>query len=161
MCIRDRAGTIQSLVQIVGGHKLAFARTPKVQDRTPAPMMFLLIPLVLMLWSTWTLRNDVLKEDYVHLGLTAVTLTMLISGCLTFIGAKQFVVDIVFNLANFVYVPAEKQAAREQVVERDWASVLYVGSTVSGVSEKQTELAYTQATRDYLASQTKKENQTR
>ena len=56
----NMVGTLESLVQIVGGHKLAFARTPKIQNRTPSPLTFVTIPLVLTVWSIWTLKNDVL-----------------------------------------------------------------------------------------------------
>ena len=154
------AGTIQSLVQIVGGHKLAFARTPKVQDRTPGPLIFLLIPLILTVWSLWTVRNDVLKEDFIHLGLTLITLTMLISACINFIGAKIFAIDLMFNVLNYVYVPTRSQANAEPTEKQDWASVLYVGSTESGAAEKRAELAFTQATKDYLESQNKNAKQT-
>ena len=34
-------GTVESIVQLIGGHKLAFARTPKVADRTPAPLFIM------------------------------------------------------------------------------------------------------------------------
>jgi cellulose synthase/poly-beta-1,6-N-acetylglucosamine synthase-like glycosyltransferase len=154
------AGTIQSLVQIVGGHKLAFARTPKVQDRTPGPLIFLLIPLILMIWSLWTVRNDVVKEDFVHLSLTLITMSMLISACITFIGAKTFVIDLVFNVLNYVYVPTRSQDKTETTERQDWASVLYVGTPESSAPEKRAELAFTQATKDYLANQNKIARQT-
>jgi cellulose synthase/poly-beta-1,6-N-acetylglucosamine synthase-like glycosyltransferase len=154
------AGTIQSLVQIVGGHKLAFARTPKVQDRTPGPLIFLLIPLILTVWSLWTVRNDVLREDFIHLGLTLITLTMLIAACINFIGAKIFAIDLMFSVLNYVYVPTRSQANAEPTERQDWASVLYVGSTESGAAEKRAELAFTQATKDYLESQNKNAKQT-
>jgi len=37
---------------------------------------------------------------------------------------------------------------------------LYVGSTESGAAEKRAELAFTQATKDYLESQNKNAKQT-
>ena len=148
----NMVGTLESLVQIVGGHKLAFARTPKVQNRTPSPLTFVTIPLVLTVWSIWTLKNDVLAGDWIHFGLTVVTLVTLISACLRFIGARHMVTDIAFNLANFVYVPravASAPASNGEV--RDWASVLYVGS---GDDERRaTDVAYTQATKDFLERQ--------
>ena len=76
----------------------------------------------------------------------------LISACLRFIGARHMVTDIAFNLANFVYVPRAAASAPTANGEApDWASVLYVGS---GDDERRaTDVAYTQATKDFLENQ--------
>ena len=41
------AGAASSLVQMIGGQKVDFARTPKVKGRTVAPLAFVLMPVVL------------------------------------------------------------------------------------------------------------------
>jgi len=148
----NMVGTIESFAQIIGGHKLAFARTPKVQDRTPSPLLFLAIPLVLMVWSLWTLKNDVLLGDWIHFALTSITLVVLAFACVRFIGIKILIADILFNLANFVYVPINASAEEGQgTAEPDWASILYVGSSTE--EQRATDVAYSHATSDFLDSQ--------
>ena len=123
-------GTIESIVQMIGGHKLAFARTPKVADRTPAPLSLLWIVATFFVWSVWTLRNDIIDQDYLHMVFTVANLAMLSMGCISFIGISNFFSDIFYNLKNFVYVPLRGTAPVQQDDLPDWASVLYVGSSV-------------------------------
>jgi cellulose synthase (UDP-forming) len=143
-------GTIQSIAQIIGGHKIAFARTPKIQNRTVGPLIYLLVPIVLMVWSVWTLRNDVIEQDLVHLLLTLTNVIVLTYSCVVFIGVKQFIVDIYLNLKNYMYISVPGGSSEEGAGnENSWATVLYVGSTASSDGET-TEIAFTQATLDYL-----------
>jgi cellulose synthase (UDP-forming) len=123
-------GTIESVVQMIGGHKLAFARTPKVANRTPAPLSLLWVVATFLVWSVWTLRNDVIDQDYLHMIFTVANLAMLSLGCVSFIGITNFFSDIFYNLKNFVYVPLRATAPVQQDDLPDWASVLYVGSSV-------------------------------
>lgn len=123
-------GTIESIVQMIGGHKLAFARTPKVADRTPAPISLLCVVATFFVWSVWTLRNDVIDQDYLHMIFTVANLTMLSLGCVWFIGMTNFFFDIFHNLKNFVYVPVRPAVPVGVEDLPDWASVLYVGSSL-------------------------------
>ena len=123
-------GTIESIVQIIGGHKLAFARTPKVADRTPAPISLLWVVATFFVWSVWTLRNDVIDQDYLHMIFTVANLAMLSLGCVWFIGMTNFFFDIFHNLKNFVYVPLRAAVPVAEEDLPDWASVLYVGSSL-------------------------------
>jgi hypothetical protein len=123
-------GTVESIVQMIGGHKLAFARTPKVANRTPAPLALLCVVGTFFVWSVWTLRNDVIDQDYLHMIFTVANLAMLSAGCVWFIGITNFFSDIFYNLKNFVYVPLRAIAPIQQDDLPDWASVLYVGSSV-------------------------------
>jgi cellulose synthase (UDP-forming) len=123
-------GTVESIVQMIGGHKLAFARTPKVANRTPAPLSLLWVVATFLVWSVWTLRNDVIDQDYLHMIFTVANLAMLSLGCVSFIGIANFFSDIFYNLKNFVYVPLRAAAPVQQDDLPDWASVLYVGSSV-------------------------------
>lgn len=123
-------GTVESIVQMIGGHKLAFARTPKVADRTPAPLFLLWVVATFFVWSVWTLRNDVIDQDYLHMIFTVANLVMLSMGSVVFIGLANFFSDIFHNLKNFVYVPLRSAEPIQQDDLPDWASILYVGSSV-------------------------------
>lgn len=97
-------GTIESIVQVIGGYKISFARTPKVNDRTVSPLLYLVVPIILMVWSIWALRTDVIERDMSHFVLTLVNLTILVIAFSTFIGTKNLFKDVYFNLREFVYV---------------------------------------------------------
>ena len=124
------AGTVESIVQIIGGHKLAFARTPKIGDRTPAPMGFLLVIGVFLVWSIWTLRNDIINHDLIHLAFTVTNLSMLLLATVGFIGIKNFWMDLYYSLRDFVYVQSESAVSKKAEVTSDWASVLYDGGSL-------------------------------
>lgn len=120
-------GTIQSIGQIIGGHKISFARTPKVQNRSVAPLLYLVIPLILIVWSIWTLRTDFIELDRSHFALTLVNLSVLIFACASFIGGRFFISDIYLNLREFVYVHATADASlgSRDDAGTDWSTILY------------------------------------
>jgi len=123
------AGTIQSIVQTIGGQKMAFARTPKVQNRTVAPLLFLLMPLLLIAWSGRTLLDDISDRAYIHGTFAAANLLMTAYALVVFVGVRNIGVDIVINIRGFLYkAPKPQLAATAQVPH--WASVLYVGSSI-------------------------------
>ena len=143
-------GTIQSLVQVIGGQRTAFARTPKVKDRTVAPLLYLLLPLVLIVWSLWTLLQDIVFQNYTHGMFAAANTATMIFACLAFLGVRQIVVDIFMNLKNFIFRPVEVQP--EVVEVPHWASVLYVGSSVPEEIKSGAPLAVALATQDMVTS---------
>jgi hypothetical protein len=61
---------------------------------------------------------------------TVTNLAMLSLGCIWFIGMTNFFSDIFHNLKNFVYVPLRAAVPVAQEDLPDWASVLYVGSSL-------------------------------
>lgn len=122
------AGSFQSIGQAIGGHKLDFARTPKVKGRTVAQLLFVLVPIGLFLWSVLTLLRD-LEEDNRVRALFAFTNALLIAyAFIAFIGLWSAVVDIAIGLREKVMVPAKTKSAESELPH--WASVLYLGSSV-------------------------------
>lgn len=122
------AGTIQSIVQGIGGQKMAFARTPKVQNRTVAPLLFVVLPLVLIVWSGRTLYDDINDRAYIHGAFAAANLVMTAYACVAFVGLRNIMVDIAMNIRAFVYRPAPERPPAPSIPH--WATVLYVGSSV-------------------------------
>ena len=121
-------GVGSSVVQAIGGHGVDFARTPKVKGRTASPVLFVLAPLLLFLWSVYTLARGI-DDGYwgrsVFAGLNAVTL---LYGFVAFLGLRHAAADVLRGVSEHVYVPAPKQDAQEMVPH--WASVLYLGVSV-------------------------------
>jgi len=140
------AGTLQSIVQAIGGQKIAFARTPKVRNRTVAPLLFVTMPLLLTGWSLWTLARDIDEEAYVHGAFAGVNFVMTLYACVALVGLWNIVVDTWISLRDFVYRPVAQAPAEPSVPH--WASVLYVGSSVPEEVDRSAPLAVALAAQD-------------
>ncbi|OAI41988.1 hypothetical protein AYO38_03410 [bacterium SCGC AG-212-C10] len=142
------AGTVQSVVQGIGGQKIAFARTPKVKNRTVAPLTFVVMPLLLAGWSAWTLRLDVQQHHYIHGAFSFTNLIMTLYACLAFVGMGNIVADIAVNLREFIYKPVRQTPSIPDVPH--WASVLYIGSSVPEEVLRSAPLAVALAAQDQV-----------
>lgn len=120
------AGVAQSIGQAIGGHKIAFARTPKVRNRTVAPLTYVVLPYVLVLYSLYTLWGDIDHARYLHAGFAGVNVAMAGYAIIAFIGLRHSIVDIILNLWERMHKPPRH--ADVEVLAPDWATVLYHGS---------------------------------
>ncbi|MEO8538677.1 MAG: glycosyltransferase family 2 protein [bacterium] len=143
-------GTMQSIVQGIGGQKIAFARTPKVRNRTVAPLLFVIVPLLLIIWSGRTLTHDIQTHAYIHGSFAAANLLMTAYACVALVGLHNMVVDVFMNLRAFVYRPVTPGVPRIEVPH--WASVIYVGSSIPEEVERSAPLAVSLAAQDQFAS---------
>ena len=109
--------------------KIAFARTPKIRNRTVAPLLFLVVPLLLIGWSGRTLANDISHRNYIHGTFAGINLLATAYACIFFVGLRNTAVDLFINVRDFIYRPVSAPEAVPQVPH--WASVLYVGSSVA------------------------------
>jgi cellulose synthase/poly-beta-1,6-N-acetylglucosamine synthase-like glycosyltransferase len=149
------AGTIQSIMQAIRGEKIAFARTPKVKNRTVAPWLFVILPLVLVIWAGRTLVIDIENEAYWHGAFAAANLLMTLYACVFLVGIWTMLGDVLANVKDFVAGAPESRPSRltEGVAEiPQWASVLYVGSSLEEEREK-TPLAVALAAQDRFKSE--------
>ncbi len=142
------AGTIQSIVQGIGGQKIAFARTPKVQNRTVAPLMFVLLPVLLVALSARTLTHDIDTKAYIHGSFAFTNLVMTTYACLAFVGARAMIADVFINIRAFVYRPPAARPA--PVLGQHWASILYVGSSIPEEVARNTPIAVALAAFDHM-----------
>ena len=121
------SGVVKSLVQAVGGQKIAFARTPKVRDRTTAAISFVLVPYVIIVFALFTIWRDVHQAAYAHAAYAAVNAVLCAYAVMAFIGIRHSLVDIWSNLVQRVWRPVEP-VADGGVKELDWVTVLYDGA---------------------------------
>jgi cellulose synthase/poly-beta-1,6-N-acetylglucosamine synthase-like glycosyltransferase len=140
------AGTFQSVVQGIGGQKIAFARTPKVRNRTVAPLLCLVIPLVLIVWSARTLVHDIDGRAYIHGSFAGVNLLATTYACLALVGFRNIIVDFAVNVRDFVLRPIRTTPTISEVPH--WAAVLYVGSSIPEEVERSASLAVALAAQD-------------
>lgn len=139
-------GTGQSIVQAIGGQKIAFARTPKIRNHTVAPLVFVIMPLLLAGWSGRTLLRDIDNRAYIHGTFAGLNLFLSAYACMVLVGLRTIVVDIAVNLREFVYKPLKSKPRGADVPH--WASVIYVGSSVPEETERSASLAVALAAQD-------------
>ena len=126
----NTAGVVRSLGQAIGGQKVAFARTPKVSTRTIAPLAFVTIPFLIVIWSAVTLANDIASRSYPHAAFSAFNALLTLYAMLTLHGIRNTVGDIAHDIRDWLYRPVKTE--RKLPAPPDWVTVLYHGTAASG-----------------------------
>ena len=123
-------GAAKSLYQATTGRKYAFARTPKVKDRTTSKLGFVIFPYVLIAWSAWTAYRDVVEGDIGHAIFAALNATLTTYGLIVFIGVRNSLVDIFVRTTGVFFRDDHSATAvpgPDPLV--DWSDVLFYGDT--------------------------------
>ncbi|MGO4785500.1 glycosyltransferase family 2 protein [Cryobacterium sp. W22_MBD10_FK3] len=130
------AGVLKSLQQSVTSKKIPFARTPKVRNRTAAPLMFVVVPFVIVAFSGLTLWRDVSHQNWGNAAFAGFNGLLAIFAILAYIGIWNSVVDVWLGLTQWMFV---ERAPRRQVADAapapvepvlDWRAVIYHGHAV-------------------------------
>lgn len=124
------AGVLKSLQQALTGKKIPFARTPKVKNRTATPILYVVVPALIVGFSLFTLWRDELAHNWgnaLFAGFNAFVATWAI---LAYIGAFNMLVDIWYGLTDWMYVePKAGHVAdyNDHGSDIDWRAILYHG----------------------------------
>ncbi|MDX6599656.1 MAG: hypothetical protein QOE87_3543 [Gaiellales bacterium] len=129
----NTAGVVRSLGQAIGGQKVAFARTPKVSTRTIAPLAFVTVPFLIVIWSAVTLANDIATRSYPHAAFSAFNAVLTLYAMLSLHGMRNTVGDIVHDIGDWLYRPVKGE--RKLPAPPDWVTVLYHGTAASGETQ--------------------------
>ncbi len=123
------AGTLKSLQQAAAKSKIAFARTPKVKDRTAAPALYILAAYLIAAFSFYTLGNDIRTHNWSNGVFAAFNGILTCYAIVAFVGFRNSVTDVVLGIAHWVRVPVDvpRQAPGSPAADPDWESVLYFG----------------------------------
>jgi cellulose synthase/poly-beta-1,6-N-acetylglucosamine synthase-like glycosyltransferase len=126
----NTVGVVKSLAQAIGGHKVAFARTPKVRNRTVTPLAYVAVPYVIAVWSAITLLDDLAAHRYLHASFASVNALLATYAMVTLHGVRNTVVDLLVDVRERLY----RKERVAPVTERsgDWATVLYHGPAATG-----------------------------
>lgn len=143
------AGTFSSLAQAIGGHKVDFARTPKIKDRTPSPMAFVVAPLILLIWSAYSFARDIHDEFFVRAIFAGTNTVALLYAFVIYVGPLAALVDISAGLRLKTRVPVKAQVSKEPSAPA-WASVLYIGEAIDGDRDRTAPEALALSARDQL-----------
>lgn len=125
------AGVLKSLQQALTGKKIPFARTPKVNNRTASPMLYVLAPLFVVGFSIFTMYRDDLSHNWGNFAFAAFNASVATWAIMAYIGLWHTVVDIWLGTTKWLYVdvPAAKTAVSDTSDPGlDWQAVLYHGN---------------------------------
>jgi cellulose synthase/poly-beta-1,6-N-acetylglucosamine synthase-like glycosyltransferase len=130
------AGVIKSIQQALTGKKIPFVRTPKVKDRTAAPLLYVVAPFLIVAFSLFTLWRDLNAQNWGNAAFAALNAVLASWAILSYIGVGNAIVDIWLGVTKPLYV--QKSVAVEPTVSEtestlDWRSVLYHGHAAGSV----------------------------
>lgn len=125
------AGVLKSIEQAITGKKIPFARTPKVKDRTPAGLLYVVVPLIIVAFSLFTVWRNVEVQNWgnaAFAGFNAVVATWAI---VAYIGIGNLFADIWLGLTDWMYVETKQKKTSQESKETavDWRAILYHGDT--------------------------------
>ena len=118
------AGTVASIVQALTGRKGRFVRTPKVTIRTPAPALFVLAPLVIVVGATTIAIRAGFVGDWGTTGFATVTALAAIWGITRLIGVRASISDLWFGWLNWIWIDAPRPVAAVSTAEPLWSTVV-------------------------------------
>ncbi|WP_152650636.1 glycosyltransferase family 2 protein [Demequina aurantiaca] len=124
------AGTLKSLQQAAAKSKIAFARTPKVANRTATPALYVVAAYLIAAWSIYTVANGILAENWSNSAFALFNGILTLYAIFAFIGFRNSIVDVFVGVAHWVKVPPKERpvpSPSDQTHDLDWESVLYFG----------------------------------
>ena len=140
------AGTLKSLQQAAAKSKIAFARTPKVENRTATPALYVLAAYLIALFSFYTLVNDIIIRNWSNGAFALFNGVLTTYAIFAFIGFRNSIVDVVLGFTHWVRIPAKvREVPREPgpAGDPDWDAVLYFGPDYVGAPGGSPKVAVT------------------
>ena len=126
------AGVLKSMQQAITGKKIPFARTPKVKNRTAAPPVYVLAPLLIVAFSVFTGWRDLLAENWGNVAFAGLNAILASWAIVSYIGIGNSIVDLWVAATSWLFVERKPRhrgpaPAPAQPAVLDWQTVLYHG----------------------------------
>jgi cellulose synthase (UDP-forming) len=129
---------LSSVVQALTGSKGRFIRTPKVRDRTVPAFIYVVLPYVLVAFSTYTFLRAYHDHEWTNVVFAGVNAILGFYAIAAFIGIRASIVDIWVNVVSWLYKPQRHAPAPARRLPEpgldgadagvgDWELVLYLG----------------------------------
>jgi cellulose synthase/poly-beta-1,6-N-acetylglucosamine synthase-like glycosyltransferase len=152
------AGVLKSVQQAITGEKIPFARTPKVQNRTAAPGLFVLAPWLIIGFSALTFWRDFNAQNWGNAAFAAVNTILCLWALIAYIGIGRSIVDMSLGAVGFLFVaprPPRRERGERRTQRRepvplesvDWTSILYHGDRRLGENLRRSKEARRKAMR--------------
>jgi cellulose synthase (UDP-forming) len=125
------AGVLKSLQQALTSKKIPFARTPKVKNRTVAPLIYIIAPLLIVAFSAFSFWRDAQAHNLVNAAFECFNALTASYAIVSYIGIGNALVDIWRGLTDWLYVevpPRASAAVTRPKQTLDWRAVLYHGN---------------------------------
>jgi len=135
------AGTVKSLQQAAAKSKIPFARTPKVNDRTATPALYVLAAYLIAAFSFYTLINDIFTRNWSNGAFALFNGVLTTYAIIAFMGFRNSIVDLFVGFAHWVRVPAKARPDVGATGDPDWESVLYFGPDYVGAPGERPSIA--------------------
>lgn len=129
------AGTLKSLEQALTTKKTAFARTPKVKNRTAVGLPYVISPLLIVAFSIFTLYRNILGDNWGNAAFAGFNAVASIWAILSYIGIRNLLVDVWLGLTDMLYVNVTPKKKVQEDGEKtfNWQGVLYHGEASTAV----------------------------
>jgi cellulose synthase (UDP-forming) len=125
------AGVVKSLQQAITGKKIPFARTPKVKNRTAAPVPYVIAPYLIVAFSLFTLWRDIVEHNWGNAAFAAFNAVLGAWAILSYIGILNSIVDLWVGATNWLFVDRPVRESTQDTGSAtealDWRAVLYHG----------------------------------
>ncbi|MCU1439206.1 MAG: glycosyltransferase [Rhodoglobus sp.] len=133
------AGVLKSIEQAITGKKIPFARTPKVRNRTAAPLLYVLAPYLIVAFSAFTLWRDAQAGNWGNAVFAGFNAVLASAAILAYVGIGASLVDTWIGLTKWLYVPRKPKEAATAAIDTapdslDWRAVLYYGESPNHVA---------------------------
>jgi hypothetical protein len=125
------AGVLKSLQQALTSKKIPFARTPKVKNRTVSPLLYILVPILIVAFSAFSFWRDEQAQNWVNAAFECFNALTASWAIVSYIGIGNALVDIWHGLIDWLYVevsPKKSAVAANAQMALDWRAVLYHGN---------------------------------
>jgi len=140
------AGVLKSIEQAITGRKIPFARTPKVRDRTVAPLLYVVAPYAIVAFSLLTFWRDFSAQNWGNATFAAFNALLTIGAIVATIGLRASLVDIWLGLTGWMWVDAQKKSryskarakaeatdTRHESKTADWQTLLHNGDVAAHI----------------------------
>jgi cellulose synthase/poly-beta-1,6-N-acetylglucosamine synthase-like glycosyltransferase len=124
------AGVLKSIQQALSGKKIPFARTPKVRNRTAAPVPYVVAPYLIVAFSLYTLWRDYNEQNWGNAAFAAFNAVLAAWAIVSYIGIGSSIVDVWLGATRWLFVERGSAAERDRPVRNvlDWRAALYDGA---------------------------------
>lgn len=124
------AGVLKSIQQSLTGKKIPFARTPKVRNRTAAPLLYVVAPYLIVAFSVFTLWRDINEQNWGNAAFAAFNAILGSWAILSYIGILPSIVDIWIGATGWLFVEPKSSAPTGAPSDDglDWRAALYNGA---------------------------------
>jgi hypothetical protein len=125
------AGVMKSVEQALTGKKIPFARTPKVKNRTPSSLIYIVGPLLIVGFSLFTVWRNVQIPNWGNAAFAAFNAVASIWAIIAYIGIGNVFADIWLGVTDWIYVDNKPKVQGKKEIgtkeELDWKRILYHG----------------------------------